>query len=227
MGKSGDSFKGESASSSRTLVNPNEPTFSEQVIYLLRTMTGQDTPEKDQFVLATKSAAIGSTSDNPASPGNLSKASLIALSKALVLLSLNIEQTIAAMAAAIDADFTTTNTNIAGLGVELAGLRGDMVTRLDLALSGLNDILTVLEQSSTGDEVSGGALVSTPIVGPIHWLLWDCSDPIASTELQVKLGGTVILRAFRPGFYQFDRPLVCDEAITTSPSGSLTLSYGV
>lgn len=219
-GRRGDNFTGNSLA--RTLVNPDEPRWSDQIIYLLKTLTGQDTPDKDQFVIATKSAALGDRSNAPATVGNISQASLIALNKGILILLSGIESAIAALSVLISAEFNETQIDIQTVTAAIASLE----TVLSPVPAILEDIRDILQAKTQGASISGTGSITLPITGPIYWLSWDFDGPTAA--LTIVNGVNIVLESFSPGFYQFPRPLDCTSAIVVGPPGSsLTLSAGV
>jgi hypothetical protein len=227
MASRGDRFD-KGGGVNKTLVNPEEPRWSERILYYLQYLTGQDTDPKNQYVIATKSDAIGAISDEPANPSNLSSASLISLTKAIVQLNQAIEQSIDAMASAVDADLDAILIVLNSIDAELSELHQDAVFYWDAINQSILSVLQLLEQTSVGTELDGVGAVILPIAVPVSWVSWGCDDFTASCGLVIESGGTVVMRSFSPGFSSFPKALVCDKAIVTSsnPAAIVSVSFG-
>jgi hypothetical protein len=227
MQRYGDKFTGGGNQSRNTVVDPNAPRWSDQIIYFFRVLLGEDGVDKVRAVVWTYNAAIGAlidpTADLAALGANPATAlSTIALLKASALRLVaintvldNIETAVGAIGVKVDA----TNAALAAANITL-----DEIATQSAAIGvTVADVLTTLQQFATASVDEGIGPRTLNGSGRVAWVRWEMDPTAPLPRMELSIDGTVVQASNRDiGGFTFEPALpIGAYSISVNPGGAV------
>jgi hypothetical protein len=224
MGNRGDTFNGGKASTlQRTAVQSQGPTWSERLEYVIRTISGQDVPDKLRAIVWTFNAAIGALTDQAANPtaiaaDSTSPASSVALLKATLLEAVGIKSAVVDVESAVidnGSKIDTANTKLDAANVTLDEIAAHAA---DIAAD-TTSILTELNIESVPLFSEGFGLQVLAATGRLTYLSWEIDPAATSARVEVAESAATKFASNRlTGAIYFDPPLpIGNYAISVNP----------